>query len=135
MAVPTAYTEDGLKTYMHAMLGAVATALSWDPVAGDYDEAVIETLLAYGVAGIASATDMTKLRALARREVWRAVMAETAMDYDFAADGGRYDRSQMHEQAMGMWETESMAALVYDDGYAVEEGELVWDYDPYAVPE
>ena len=52
MAAPTSYNEAELKDYMDTMLGATATVLTWTVAGGQYDEAVNETLLAYGVDDI-----------------------------------------------------------------------------------
>jgi hypothetical protein len=98
MAVPTAYTEDTLAEYMHSALREVATTLGFAPGDGDYDEAVNEALLAYGVTDIAEATQIAKLRTLARREAWRQAQSAAAARFDFSADGGDYSRSQLHKQ-------------------------------------
>jgi len=136
MTAPTSYTEDQLKGFMHRTLGAVASVLNWDVFTNAYDEAAIETLLAYGVDTIAEATDMRKLRALARREVWRAVMHETVGDFDFSADGGSYNRSQIHAQAVTQFSRAADDALEYDDiNWRVSVATLTQEYDPYAPPE
>lgn len=136
MAVPTSYSEGALAQYMHTVLGAVATALGFDVSGGDYDEAVTETLFAYGVSAIASAADIQKLRALARREAWRLAMNETAGDFDFRADGGQYSRSQFHKQCKEAFESAELEALPYDTvRWAVEVGTVEDAYDPYAVPD
>ena len=99
MAAPTSYTEATLKAYMHSVLGAVATSLGWSVAGSSYDEAVNEAIIGYGVTDIANATTIQKLRALARREVWRAVMAEVSGDYDHSIGGMSVKRSQAYEQA------------------------------------
>ena len=135
MAVPSSYTSAELKTYMDTTLGAVATALGFTTAAGGaYEEPVVEALLAYGADDIASATDVRKLRSLARVEVWRIVMNETTGDFNFAADGGRYDRVQLHENAAAQFKRAQIDALPYDDGYAIEKGTIEVDYDPYTPP-
>lgn len=131
MAAPLIYTEATFKVYLHAALGAAATALGWTVDGGDYDEIVNETLLAYGVADIADAADIRKVRALGRREAWRGVITAVSLDYDFKADGGSYSRSQMQEQARQAFALAESEALPYDDAYTVEVGRLELDYDPY----
>jgi hypothetical protein len=132
MAIPTSYTEATLKAFMHAELREVATALGWTVVAGSYDEPLIETLLAYGVSDIVAATDIRKLRALARREVWRAVASATAGDHDFSAEGASYSRSQIHAQALAMLTRAESDAGRYDagGGYAVTISKTHYA-DPY----
>lgn len=98
MSVPAAYTAEQLTTYMLAALGQTATALGW--IADDLDEAVIDTLILYGVTEIASATDIDKLRACARLALWRAVEAATAGNIDFAEDQQSFKDSQIHAQAV-----------------------------------
>lgn len=132
MAVPTAYTDETLKTYMHAELREVGTALGWTVAAGSYDEALNETLLACGVSSAASATDIRKVRALARREVWRAVVAATAGDYDFSKEGASHSRSQAHAQARAMVKQAELEAAQYDTSsvYAVRKKSTHYA-DPY----
>lgn len=103
MALPAGYTEATLSAYMHAVLGPVATALSWTVVAGSYQEAVNEAVALMAtddVTTIAGREAIMALRAAARREVWRAVMQATAGHYDVNTDGASRDRSQMHKQAL-----------------------------------
>lgn len=131
MAAPTSYTETTFKEYLHTVLGAMAAGLGWTVVGGEYDEPVNETLLAYAVDDIASATDIRKLRALGRCELWRAVMAAIVGDYDFRADGGDYKRSQVYKHAAAQLAQAEMDAIVYDVWYAVQVGTLTCVYDPY----
>lgn len=131
MAAPTAYTEETLKAYMHTVLGAVATALEWSVAGGQYDEPVNEVLLAYDVTDIANATNVRKLRALARREAWRAAVNSLASNYNFSADGARHDLSQVYEQAQKQLEAAEADTLAYDPDYAVTLGTMDTTYDPY----
>jgi hypothetical protein len=132
MAAPTSYTEATLAEYILAILGPVAAALGWAEQA-DVQETLNEALLAYGVADIADADDIAKLRALARREAWRAAAAATAGDYDFEADGGRYNRSQVHAQALAAFQAAMVDAMPYDPDYAVSVDAIVHIHDPYTV--
>lgn len=134
MAVPTSYTEDGLKAYMIAVLGAVAEVLGWSVVGGQVDEPVIESLLAYGTDDISTITgldNIKKIRTLARREVWRAVMDETAADYDFTADGGSYSRAQIHKMAMENFMKAENEAAAFDTTWAVQVHRVTHKNDPY----
>jgi hypothetical protein len=136
MSIPASYTETTLATYMHTILGPVAATLGWSVAAGSYDEPVNEALAAYGVddiADISGRANITKLRALARREVWRAVMQATASHYDVKADGANRSRSQIHTQAKAAYELACIDALSYDPAYIV--GVTTVDYaDPYLPP-
>lgn len=135
MAIPTSYTEEELKAYMHSTLSATATSLNWNVADGYYNEPVIAAVLAYDVDDIEDATDMQKLRALARREAWRAVMAETSTDYDYAADGASLKRSQMHDHAEKMFrQAQSDLMALGFDGWEVGIEAVEYD-DPYKALE
>ncbi len=95
MAIPSSYTELSLADFMRRITGNVAAALGW--TADDFDEAVNETLLAYGVDELSSVTDVAKLRALARVAAWRALVDATAAEYNFSADGGTFSRQQIQD--------------------------------------
>jgi len=136
MAAPMSYTESTLAEFMLECLKDVATALGWTGLS-DVQEAVNETLLAYGVSDIASATEIRKLRGLARREVWRQVRSATAGDYDFSADGGSYHRSQIHAQAKLEFALAESAASIYDaeSAQAVVIQAVEYANDPYGIPD
>lgn len=112
MAIPASYTESTLRDYMLSVTANVASALGW--TATNFTEAVNDALVAYGVTDIANVTDIAKLRSLAKAEAWRAVVAGTAADIEFTADGASFKRNQMHEQAV--------AALERAEGEAVDRG-------------
>lgn len=95
MTAPTTYTTQELAEYMHTVLGDVAAALGWS-APDSYTEAINETLLTYGVSDIADATDIRKLRAIARVEAWKLAVGSLAARYDFGlADRQEFKRSQM----------------------------------------
>jgi hypothetical protein len=122
MAAPTAYTEKELAAYMHAELGPAAAALGLEvglSDAGDYAEAVNETILQYGVTAISQASDILKLRALARVQAWRTAAAQMAALFDFGAEGGSYQRSQMAASAEKNLARALIDALPYDENYRV----------------
>jgi hypothetical protein len=132
MAAPTSYTEITLASFMLAALSSVATAMGWTALA-DVQEAINDTLLAYGVTDIIQATDIKKLRALAKVAVWQQVAAATAGDYDFSADGGSYSRSQLHEMAVDALGLAQTAASVYDTDYQMGLVRVEWKNDPYSA--
>lgn len=135
MAAPTSYTESTLATFMLDCLKDVATALGWTALA-NVQEAVNETLLAYGVDSIASVAgreNIRKLRALARVEVWRLVVAAVSGDYDFKAGQESFSRSQVHEQALKSLAQAQADAAEFAPTYAVGVGSITWDNDPYNV--
>jgi len=138
MAIPASYTETTIKYYLHDMLGAVATMLGWSPDGADYDEAVDEAIASYGVDDISAITgrdNVRKLRALARREVWRAVMQATTGHYDVTTDGASRNRSQMHVQAREQFDLADAACMSYgEDGYTISSVHISYTDDPYLSP-
>lgn len=98
MALPSSYTESDLRDYMLSAVSTVAGMLSM--VADDFTEPVNDALVAYGVADIALATDIAKLRSIAKAEAWRLVVDATVGEYNFSADGGSYSREQLHKHAV-----------------------------------
>lgn len=134
MPLPTVYTEETLALYMHITLGNVAEALGYD-VSESYFEAVNETLLDYGVDDLSNATDIRKLRALARAQAWRKAANDTAGDYDFKAGDGSYNRSQVHEQCVVNLNMALTEAAAYSDRYQVTRSKAVYIHDPYQYHE
>lgn len=112
MAIPSSYTESALRDYMLSVTANVAGAVGWTAV--NFTEAVNDALVAYGVADIALATDIAKLRCLARAEAWRSLVAATAADIKFTADGATFERQQLQEHCV--------AALERAEGEAVDRG-------------
>jgi hypothetical protein len=112
MAIPSSYTEISLRDYMLSVTANVAGAVGWTAV--NFTEAANDALVAYGVTDIALATDIAKLRCLARAEAWRALVAATAADIKFTADGATFERQQFHQQCV--------AALERAEGEAVDRG-------------
>lgn len=140
MAYPSGYTEQSLAEYMHATLGAMAARLGWTVDGDHYDEAVNEAVAAYGADDIASITgreNLRKLRALARREVWRAVVQSVAAYYEFSTDGQSFKPNQMSTQAraaLAQAEADCVALGAGDDAnYSVVIDSVIYPGDPYAV--
>jgi hypothetical protein len=101
--LPTTYTQTTLAEWMRDELLATATVLGMgDPTHPGYTTAIRRTLRAYGATDLAQATDVVKLEALALIEVWRSVANQAATAINFEADGGRYDRKEIHKQALTM---------------------------------
>lgn len=109
MPIPPSYSEITLADYMVTCLGKVAAVL--ELVSADFEESVIDVLLQYGVSDISSATNIQKLRALAKVAAWKKAVEEVSVSYDFSADGGSYNRSQMQELC-----AKSLAAAESDAG-------------------
>ena len=133
MALPTSYTENGLAEFMHGQAGDTADLLGWTVAGQSYDEIVNDTLLAYGVDTIEEATDMRKLRALAKLRLWTAVQSAALPEINHAADGASFDREAIFTHATALLNQARVDALPYDDafgGYAVDSYSVDRN-DPY----
>lgn len=138
MALSTYASDLELASYMHRVLGNTATVLDLSPANGDYDEAVSDAVAAYGaddVSSISGRDNLRKLRALARREVWRAVRDSTAAHYRFAADNQTFDRQQIHEHAADMFRQAEIDCYEFGVNYAAEVDRVHFVHDPYAFVE
>jgi hypothetical protein len=136
MSIPASYTETTLADFMKDQLKGIATMLGWTTTPDDYQEAVNEALLAYGVSDIATISGLAnikKLRALARVQVWKAALAAVAGDFSFSADGGSYQRDQVFQHIKDALQQATTEALVYDPNYAAEISMVDYGRDPYVV--
>lgn len=125
--IPAVYTDLTLAEYMETVTRNITAALGWS--ADDFSEAVTDTMIAYGVTDLDDATDIPKLRALAKVEAWRTVVDGTAADFNFSADGGNYSREQVHDHAVAALDRALNAAARYADtseGYAMSMGRLAF---------
>lgn len=130
ITVPTVYTDVTLEAFMVDALGDVATALGI--VASDLDEAVINTLMAYGETLVANCTDMAKIRAISRVEAWKVAAKNVAADYNFSEGNASYSRSQMHDMIAKELAQAIQDAAGYISGYSIETGTMTWKQDPYS---
>lgn len=137
MPAPATYTEDQLASFAVIALGPLAPLLGWTPETPQVAVAVEDAVLAYhGGAGlIANATDVPRLRALARVAIWRAVRDATAGYYRFSTDGQAFDRQQVHEQAVKMVAEAERDAGAWGAGPALVVASVERDdaSDPYSA--
>ena len=115
MPAPTIYTEQTLAAFMHDVLSLVAPILdlTLPSGTGSYTEAVNETVLAYhgnAEGTIAEATNIIKLRALARREAWRLATDRAVALYDAASEDQKESLGQVHKMAKDQLEAAAGAA-------------------------
>lgn len=135
MPLPTSYTEDGFKAYLHGRLnrGGVADAFGWSVAAGSYDEIVNDTLLAYGVTGIAAAVDVAKLRALGSLALWQAAKEAAVLEINYTADGTTFNREAIFQHIETMLAQARLNALLFDDSsYAISITGIDHSGDPYS---
>lgn len=131
MAAPSSYTESSLADFMISALGEVADTLGWATLA-DVQEAANDALVLYGASDAASASNIPKLRALARVAAWRMAVASLAARFDFTTDQQSFRRSQMLEGAQKALAQVEADAMVYGlSGYSVELQNVRFVHDPY----
>lgn len=120
MSAPISYNADELALYLHSVVGPnVAAILGWS-APDSYSEIVTDAVLSYGVEDIAEADNISKLRAIARMHVWRAVMEQTTGHYDLTMpDGIRAERNQLHQQAKGAYLEARKVAMRHGAEYVV----------------
>lgn len=110
--VPAISSATDLATMMHGRLGRVALALALvNPTS--YEQAIIDTLIAYGVSDLSEVTDANRLRALATVEAWRLAVVATAPRVNESTDGRRLDRAAFHDHCLRMYEDAMTTASQY----------------------
>lgn len=112
MAPPVTYTEKQLAEYMLRELGEIAGVLGWT-AQSQVQDAIDDALLAYPAAVISAATDISRIRALARVMAWRRAVGSLSARYDFSDQAGSYSRSQMLKGARELLGDAEYAASVY----------------------
>jgi len=141
MPAPNIYTEKTLADFMNAELGKVATVLVYVVGAldaGSYQEAVNESLLRYGAATVNLATDIMKIRALARVEAWRKAVNDLSTNYRFSSPDGSFERETVFRQAVTNLERAQGLAAPYDNLglYVISTSRVIPVNDPYRyIPE
>ena len=136
MALPSSYTESALRDYMLASVGTVGSMLSL--TASSFTEAVNDALVAYGVTDIALATNIAKLRGIAKVEAWRLIVTTTVGEYNFSADGGTYSREQLHKHAvdaLARAEADAVSRGYMDSGAPLISVGSMKHTDPYLTDE
>lgn len=134
MPLPSSYTEDGFKAYLHGRLnrGGVADAFGWTVASGSYDEVVNDVLLAYGVADIAEATDVAKLRALGNLTLWQAAKEAAVLEVDYSADGASFSREAIFRHIETMLGQATYDAIPFVSGSYSVDIYSVSRSDPYS---
>lgn len=102
MALPTSYDDTELAQYMHGEIGITAKTLNWTVEKGSYGEAINEVLFTLGRIDLADflPDEINKLRAVSRREVWKAVVKACSGFYTFSADFQTFNLDQLYKHAM-----------------------------------
>ena len=115
MALPTSYTEVQLAAFMRSELAGAAEVLGWSNIEadGDYQEAVNDTLLAYPITSVSSATDVAKLRSLASVAIWRRAIRAIADKVDVEIGGQRVSASKLQSQFQVALNNAEDQAIIY----------------------
>lgn len=95
MPAPTSYSESTLKQFMVDELAGTGTALSLTTSSASITNAVYEVEDVLGVSDVASVTDMTKLKAIARWQAWLAAEATAISNFDLKSSGDELKLSQI----------------------------------------
>lgn len=120
MPIPTIYTEPELIAKMQITIRQVIDVMGWADTDPIYHEAVVDTLNEYGVTDIASASDTIKLWKLARFFIWKAVVDNLSVRYDFSDGGASYSRSQMFKAVSERYQEAFSAAIEYLSEYQMD---------------
>lgn len=142
MALPSSYTETTFAQFLHRVLRDLADMLSWSVEGGDFDEIINDTLSAYGVDAISSATNIPKLRALGKLALWEAVLDAAIPEINYTADGTTMNREAIFQHVERKLNTARIDAMPYlpESGYSIEvlsvhhDDPYRWD-DPYEETE
>jgi hypothetical protein len=124
-----------LLTYMQSYLGNLESLLGWTSTS--YDFPIAETLEKYGVALEADATDLKKLHAIGKVELWRAALRSVSFNYNFSADGASFSRSQIFDMVQKNYLDALTDAMVYLPEYQIEIGQITttqenpYEFYPY----
>lgn len=122
MSVPSSYNANELAAYMHGRLRTVAAACGYT-VPASYSDAIVSTLIAYGVSDISQATNVPRLLALADVSAWEMAATDTVPRTDVTTDGRTIRRSQFHQHAVEMLSAARSRAAGYpDDGSGSSNG-------------
>lgn len=134
MAVPDPYTEPALMQFMHAEMGEVAAQLGWTVAASSYQPAVDEALLAYGetdISQITGASNLIKLRALARREAWRLAATSLAGEVDFRLGDLSVQWGPLRQRVADALKAAQAAAAPYDSTLVARQSPVPGPVTPY----
>lgn len=116
MSTPDPTPAEALAMSLHARLGPLAAVLGWSVEGGSYAGIIADALLDAGWASVDEADDPRKLRALARRALWRAAVEALAAHVDLTTPEGLSVReSGLQAQALAALELAERDAAPYDD--------------------
>lgn len=141
MAIPTSYNDFTLSQFMLNELAEVNEYFNWTPAS--FAEQVTDTLIDYGVPTLTDATDIPKLRAIARLQVWSKAKRAAAKFIDNKVTDDERSQSQLFDHIAQNLQQAQAAASIYltsaDSSSAVASGnvatvgKVVYLTDPYQM--
>ena len=141
MSVNLSYTADAFKEWLLGRLqGRLSQFLDWSVEGGDLDDVLEATLIAYGITEISSVPEtidgVKKLRALGLAELWTAVVAALAVEFNHSADGASFSRNQLYTNAQDQLTRAASLADAY--GWSAQNEARIASVtdgnDPYVWP-
>lgn len=136
MPIPTIYGETDLKVFMERAIITLSDVLQWSIMDGDYDQAVTDTLLLYGVTDVADATDIGKLQAYARVAVLRnAEFAATGLvDQTVLGDSAKLSQIQdLIRAALAVAERQASSSYGLVTAATVVVTPVLYTDDPFTI--
>lgn len=141
-----AITHTNLTGYFDEQLGDMKSILAIT----SYNDTITRALLDYGIDAdfnssdgalntlLATATDVSKLIALAMVNLWKYALNLASSKYQQSADGASLSRQQMHDMIMKNLKLANIDAAEYVSGgemkiYKVHPTESPYSFDPLRV--
>lgn len=127
-----AHTDDSIKQVMQDELLATADVLEWTAITHKgYATALRRTLRRLNLPTTAASTNDPLLETVAIIEIWRSVVNATVTAINFEADGGKFDRKNMHDHAVRMVK-QLEAEFVTNQPVVVEEAPMSGTLDTFS---
>lgn len=130
MTPPTIYTEATLAAFMIAELGQTGSALGLTNAAS-FTEAVNDAMVEYGVTDISTATNIKKIRAIAKYMAWKTAMTTVASDYNYSEGVASFSRGSMIDSISKRLSLAEQEAMPYLSTYTIGTATLDFPQNPY----
>lgn len=126
------HTDGSIKEVMKEELLETATVLNWTNVDNPgYKSALRRTLRRLNLPDAAASTNDPLLETVAIIEVWRSVANATVTAINYEADGGTFNRKDMHDHAVRMLR-QLEAEFVTNQPVVVEEAPISGTLDTFS---
>lgn len=134
MALPDSYDEVTMAEFMHDELQITARVLSWYPARDSYREIINNLLVSLNLTDLSGAT-IPVLRAVARREVWKAAVKGLTGFFNFSTDFQLFDLEKLQKHAqisLGLAEQECAdLGITFGGSSTFKTTTVPWQNDPY----